>query len=121
MKNKGKETAAIFFFLLAFVQNEVTIPVFLVFIYFSLLPILIVIFAYITESYPTNIRSLTVGFFSVVQAIMTVAVPFLSAYLVSLYHTWLYCSVWGCVYVLNLVFALLLNYEPRQMELVDIL
>ena len=113
--------AAVFFFLLAFIQNEATIPVFLIFIYFSLLPILIAIYAYITESYPTNIRSLTVAYFSVVQAVVMIAVPFLSAYLVSLHHTWLYNSVWGCVYVLNLVFALLLNYEPRQMELVDVL
>ena len=113
--------AAVFFFLLAFIQTEVTIPVFLIFIYFSLLPILIAIYAYISETYPTNIRSLTVAYFSVIQALTSVGIPFISAYLVSLHHIWLYCTVWGCVYVLNLVFALLLNYEPRHRQLVDVL
>lgn len=112
--------ATIFFFLLAFVQTEVTIPIFLIFIYFSLLPILIVIYTYISESYPTNIRSLSIAFFSVVQAVTTMMIPFLSAYLVSFHHTWLYCTIWGCVYALNFVCSLILNYEPRQKSLLDV-
>ena len=112
--------ATIFFFLVAFVQSDVTIPVFLVFIYFSLLPLLTVIYAYISESYPTNIRALSLAYFMVLQALVSIAVPFLSAFLVSFHHTWLYCCVWGGTYAVNLLFALLLNYEPRQQRLLDV-
>ena len=110
----------VFFFLLAFIQNEVTIPVFLIFIYFSLMPIQFLLYTYISESYPTNIRSLSTAFFYIIQAFTGVGATFLSAYLVSLHHTWLYSTVWGSVFLVNLVFALILNYEPRQQQLLDI-
>ena len=61
--------SSIFFFLLAFVQNTVTIPVFLIFIYFSLMPVTVLLYIYVSESYPTNIRSISSAFFSSVQCI----------------------------------------------------
>lgn len=112
--------ATVFFFLLAFVQTDVTIPVFLIFIYFSVFPIQTLLLAYISESYPTNIRSLTVAFFSIVLAVFLIITPFLSAYIVSLHHRWLYWTVWGGMFALNFVFSLILNYEPHKKNLLDI-
>ena len=113
--------SSIFFFLLAFVQNAVTIPVFLILIYFSMMPIIVLLYTYISESYPTNIRSLSNAFFYSIQGIALVPTYFLSAFLTSLSYTWLYPTVWGSILIVTFIFALLLNYEPRQKKLLDII
>ena len=113
--------SSIFFFLLAFVQNAVTIPVFLILIYFSMMPIIVLLYTYISESYPTNIRSLSNAFFYSIQGIALVPTYFLSAFLASLSYTWLYPTVWGSILIVTFIFALLLNYEPRQKKLLDII
>ena len=111
--------SSIFFFLLAFVQNAVTIPVFLILIYFSMMPVTVLLYTYISESYPTNIRSISSAFFSCVQCIAIFPTFFLSAYLASFSCTWIYPLVWGCVLLISFLCALSLNYEPRQKKLID--
>ena len=112
--------ATVFFFLLAFVQYNVSIPLFLILIYFSMMPILTLLYTYISESYPTNIRSVSTAFFYFLQGLAIIPSFFLSAYLTSLPYKWLYPTVWGSMFVVNFALALVLNYEPRQKKLLDI-
>lgn len=113
--------ATVFFLLLAFVQTQISIPLFLVLIYFSMLPILPLLFTYISESYPTNIRALTTAYFYSIEALCGPALPFVGAYAVALnsYH-WVYPAVWAGIFAVQFVAALVLNYEPYGKKLQDI-
>jgi len=86
-----------------------------------MLPILPLVFTYISESYPTNIRALTTAYFYSLQALCGPAIPFVAAYAVALnsYH-WVYPAVWAGIFVVQFVAALVLNYEPYGKKLRDI-
>ena len=111
--------ASVFFVVLAFVQTTISVPVLLVFIYFCMVPNLSLIYIYISESYPTNIRSLTTAFFYSIQAICGLVFPFLGGYLVKLHMHWIYPLVWGCIFAVQFLAALVLNYEPYGKKLLD--
>ena len=110
----------IFFLLLAFLQTQISIPLLLVLIYFSMLPILPLLYTYISESYPTNIRALTTAFFYSLEPLCGLVIPFASAYVVGLNsYPWLYPAVWAGIFAVQFVTALVLNYEPYAKHLRD--
>ena len=111
--------ASIFYIVLAFVQTTISVPVLLVFIYFCMVPNLSLIYIYISESYPTNIRALTTAFFYSIQALCALVFPFLGGFLVKLRTHWIYPLVWGCIFAVQFLAALVLNYEPYGKKLVD--
>ena len=106
----------IFFFLFAFVQNSVTIPLFTVFLYFSLAPTLSLLHTYTAECYPTEIRAMALSFFDVFGVdLCAIVVPFLGGYLTDLAKniSWISPVVWGSVLALGLLVSLLLRKETR--------
>ena len=112
--------SSLFFLLLTFIQTLVSIPVFLVLIYFSTAPNTPLLYTYISESYPTNIRALTTAFFYFLQCLCGCVLPFVSAYTVgSKESDWLYPALWAGIFATQFVFALILNYEPYAKKLID--
>lgn len=113
--------SAIFFLLLAFIQNTVSIPIFLVLIYFSAAPNLGLIYTYASEAYPTTIRAISTSYFYVLQALSYVFGVFISGYVEDLPQTWLYPLVYACVFFVQLLAGLVLNHETYGKRLQDTL
>ena len=109
------------FLLLAFLQTAVTIPVFTIFIYFSLIPIMPLLFTYMAECYPTNVRTFAVSFFNNTSAVMSMIFPFVSGYLSDVSIPWLYPTVWAGLLVFQFIVSLFLNYETLNVNLIDTL
>ena len=113
--------AMIFFFLLAFIQNTVSIPVFLVLIYFSAAPNLGLLYTYVSEAYPTTIRAITTSYFYVIQMLSYMCGAFISGYVEDLPQTWLYPVVYACVFFVQFLAGLVLNHETYKRRLQDTL
>ena len=113
---------AVFLVLFAFVRTPVSIPVFIVLIYFTMNGLMPVLNTYISESYPTEIRTMAFAFTGLGNQLAGIAFPFLSGYLADLSKElpWLYSSVWAAMYFIQLVIALILNRETRGRKLPDI-
>jgi len=113
---------AVFFLLFAFVRTEVTIPLFVVLIYFFMQSLIPVLNTYISESYPTEIRAMAFGFIGLGNQFAGIGFPFLGGYLADLAKNspWLYSSVWSGMYFVQLVTSLILNRETRGRKLTDI-
>ena len=111
--------SVIFFFLFAFIQNSITIPVFTVFLYFSLSPTLGLLQTYMSECYPTEICAMALAFFDIFNAICNIFIPFCGGYLTDLTPTypWISSVVWGSVVAVGLVSSLLLRIETRGKNL----
>lgn len=112
---------AIFFFLFAFIQTPVTVPLFTMLFSFCLSPLLSLAHIYVAESYPTEIRAMAVSFYSACGSLSNIWVPFCSAYLASLSLTypWLFPTVWGAVTVFAFTVSLGLRRETRGQRLED--
>ena len=113
--------SVISFLLLAFVQTTVTIPVFTIFIYFSLTPIMPLLFTYMSECYPTTVRTFAASFFNNVTTVMTIIFSFVSGYLSDVSIPWLYPTVWAGLLVFQFIVSLFLNYETLNVNLIDTL
>ena len=113
--------SVISFLLLAFVQTTVTIPVFTIFIYFSLIPIMPLLFTYMSECYPTTVRTFAASFFNNVTTVMTIIFSFVSGYLSDVSIPWLYPTVWAGLLVFQFIVSLFLNYETLNVNLIDTL
>ena len=107
------------FLLFAFVQNEVTIPVFTILIYFSMVPINSVLNTYISEYYSTSIRTLALVFFSNLQALFEIFIPFVSGYVSDISIPWLYPVVWAGLFGFQFFMSLFLNFETLGIRLSD--
>ena len=108
------------FLLFAFVQNPIAIPVFTVLIYFSAQPMIPLLFTYMTESYPTNIRGLALGCFNNLSAAFSIFIPYLGGYLsddVSM--PWLYPTTWAGLFLVQFFAALFLRHETLGINLTD--
>ena len=113
--------SAIFFLILAVVQTEISIPVLVVFIYFSSFPILSLIYTYISEVYPTQIRSVSTAYFYVLQALSYLVGAFISNAVTDVKLHWLFPAVWSVIFVIQFGAGLVLNYEPFGKKLMDVL
>lgn len=111
--------SAIFFFLFAFVQNEVTIPLFMIFLYFALCPTIPLVHTYSAELYPTEIRTLALSLINSSESVSTIWVPFCSGYLADLsrVYPWLSPTVWGVVVVFGALVSFGLSKETRGRHL----
>ena len=113
---------AVFLLLFAFVRTPISIPVFIVLIYFTMNGLIPVLNTYISESYPTEIRTMAFAYTGLGDQLGGIAFPFLSGYLADLSKKlpWLYSSVWSAMFFIQLVIALILNRETRGQKLSDI-
>ena len=109
----------VFFLLFAFIQNEVTIPVFTILIYFSMMPIDALFNTYISECYPTSIRALALVFFNNILSISEMFIPFVSGYVSDISIPWLYPVVWAGLFGFQFVILLFFNFETLGVELID--
>ena len=108
-----------FFLLFAFIQNQVTIPVFTILIYFSMVPIYSLLNTYISECYSTSIRALALVYFSNLQALFETFIPFVSGYVSDVSIPWLYPVVWAGLFGFQFVVSLFMNFETRGIRLED--
>ena len=110
---------AILYFLFAFVQNEISIPVLTVLIYFLLIPIIPVMIIYMAESYPTEIRVMALAVVGNIAAIFSIGLTLGAGYLAeeSQRYTWLGPTVWGSMFVMQFLVELFLKHETRGKSL----
>lgn len=113
----------VFFLLFAFIHNEIATPIFIVLVYFSFVPSAGLNSTYMSESYPTEIRILAIGFFSIIQALNQIWLPFVSGYAtdVANQYTWLLPTCLAGVMLLPFISAMLLNHETRGQNLEDVI
>ncbi len=112
---------AISFFLFGFIQNEIATSVLMIFIYFSMVPIIPLLLTYISEVYPTEIRGFANGLFNSFSPLFGIGVLFASSYMteISVELPWVFPTVWGAVFLVQFVLSLLLNIETFGKELKD--
>lgn len=113
--------AIIFYLLFAFIRNKTATAVFAVFIYFAMNPIISIVYTYVSEIYPTEVRGMASGFLNTVQGIVGIALPFLSGLMADFSKTlpWLFPVVWAIVYCLLLVVSFGLRKETQGKDLPD--
>lgn len=107
------------FLLFAFVRNEVATPVLTVFLYFGMVPQISVLFTYMSEVYPTDIRTTAITFFNSLSALFDIAVPYFSGYLSDISVHWIYPTVWAGVYFFQFIVSLFLRRETLGRHLHD--
>lgn len=107
------------FILFAFIQNSVSTPVITVLLYFSMVPNVPLLFTYMSECYPTSIRTLAVGFFNNIASLAFVAIPYISGFVSTVTIPWLYPMVWAGLFGFQFIVSLFLNYETLGIELDD--
>ena len=114
--------SATFFFLFAFIQNSLTIPLFTVFLYFSLSPMIALLHTYSSEYYPTKIRAMALSFLDIFVAIFNIWIPFCSGYLLDITprYPWISPVVWGSMVVIGLLASLALRKETRGEDLNEV-
>ena len=113
--------AAISYFLFAFIQTEVTIPVFTVFVFFAIAPMTSMLFTYISESYPTDIRATAGSFIDVCSAIGGIVTSLLGGYMsdLSKRFSWLFPTATGTACVVVLFVSIFMRREPSGKKLKD--
>ena len=113
--------ASLFFLLLSLIQTTASIPVFLILIYFSTSPIYGLLYTYISECYPTSIRSITTSYFFIIQALTYMVGALGSDKAANVSQHWLFPAIFAIVYFVQLCVSLVLNYEPRGRKLKDVM
>ncbi len=101
-------------------HQDVFMPVLLILIYFCAFPVLGLIYTYVSEAYPTSIRSVTTAYFYVLQAIAFLAGSFLTSSLATQAIHWVYPLVLAGIFLIQFVAGLVLNYEPYGKKLRDV-
>jgi MFS family permease len=107
------------FLLLAFVRNQVATSVLTVFLYFGMVPQLSLLYTYMSEIYPTAIRSTAIVFNNNLAAAIGIAVPYFSGFLSQVSIPWLYPTVWAAFYSFQFVLTFLLRHETLGLNLRD--
>lgn len=85
-------------------------------------PIISIVYTYVSEIYPTEIRGIASGFMNTVQGVVGIAMPFLSGLLTDLSATrpWVFPVGWAVVYVVLLLVSFGLRRETRGKDLIDL-
>ena len=109
----------ILFTLLAFVQTEVSIPVLFVLIFFFAAPIFGLVQMYVSEFYPTSVRSVATAYFYTFQALTYLTGAMLASRAVARPEHWLFPTVFAGCFFIQLIMSLIMNYEPMGMKLHD--
>lgn len=104
----------------AFVPLHQLKTFFVITVYFSMVPIYSVLNTFTPEVYPTNVRSIAMGWVNVVIEIPGLVTPFVGEVLLSSAISWLYPVVWAAVFALQLAVTLGLGkLETAGQALVD--
>ena len=116
-------TAAVLFFLFAFIRNEIATPVFIVLIFFTMCPIVSMSYTYATEIYPTEVRTIALGTLVSIQGMVGIPARILTGFITDQTHEfpWLYQVLWGAMYLVILLVSYGLKKETRGERLEDIL
>ena len=109
--------------LFGFIQNVIATPVIIVLVYFSLVPAAGFLSTYMSESYPTEIRVMTVAFMTSIVSINGAWFPFVAGYAVDLskHRTWISPVYLAALMMVQFIFTLILNHETRGKKLVDVI
>ncbi len=107
------------FILLAFVRNQAAIAVSVVLVYFSMVPMISLLYTYISEVYPTEVRAFIIGFYANLSSGAGLFLPYVSGYLAGVEIHWLFPTVWAAMFLIQFLVSLLLNVETFKRNLVD--
>ena len=108
-----------FMALFGIVQNPIATTTFSMLLYFAMVPIFGIMYTYISEVYPTRARSVALAYMNFISSLPGLVTPFVSGYLVDVQLVWLYPAVWAVVYAVQLIAAILLRQETRDIELLE--
>jgi MFS family permease len=111
--------AVIFFLLLSLIQTPLSVSLFLMVIYFSIAPIRGLVYTYISEVYPTSIRSVTVSYFYILETVTSMGGVFAGGKAANVEQHWIFPAVFAGVYTIQLCFSFALHYEPGGKGLKD--
>ena len=111
--------AVVFFLLLSLIQTPLSISIFLMIIYFSIAPIRGLIYTYVSEVYPTSIRSVSVSYFYILETVTSMAGVFAGGKAANVEQHWIFPAVFTCVYFAQLCLSFSLRYEPGGKGLKD--
>lgn len=113
--------AMLFFLLLTLIQTSLSIPLFLIFIYFAAGPIAGLNYTYISEVYPTSIRSITTSYFYILQALTYLVGSLVSSQVADVSQHWVFPAFFTITFFVQLCFSFVLNYEPKGRKLKDLM
>lgn len=111
--------AAFFFLLLTFVQTSISIPLFLIFIFFSSAATQGVLFTYIAEVFPTSIRSVAVSYFYVLSELIYLFGSFGASAAANMSQQWVFPGVFTGIFLTQFCVSFVLIYEPKGKTLKD--
>ena len=107
------------FILLAFIRNQIATSVLTVFLYFGMVPQISLLYTYMSEIYPTSIRSTAIVFNNNLAASIVIGVPYFSGYLSQVNIPWVYPTVWAGFYLFQFFVSLFLRRETLGQNLHD--
>ena len=111
--------SAVSFGIFAAYRNDIATPVMTILIYFSMVPMISLLYTYVSEVYPTEHRSFALGYYNNLASAFNICVPFLSGYLSDVRVHWVYPTVWAGMFLFQLFMSLLLNRETVDRNLKD--
>ena len=107
------------FILLAFVRNVIATSVLTVILYFGMVPQISLLYTYMSEIYPTSIRSTAIVFNNNFAAAINIGIPYFSGYLSEVSIPWVYPTVWAGFYLFQFLVSLFLRRETLGQNLHD--
>ena len=99
--------SAISFGFFATFRDQIATPVLTILIYFSMVPMISLLYTYVSEVYPTEYRS------------FALCVPFLSGYLSDVRVHWVYSTAWAGMFLFQLIMSLFLKKDTVDKNLRD--
>jgi putative MFS transporter len=111
--------SAISFGFFAGFRDQVATPILTILIYFSMVPMISLLYTYVSEVYPTEYRSFALGYYNNLASAFNICVPFLSGYLSDVRVHWVYPTAWAGMFLFQLIMSLFLNKETVDRNLKD--
>ena len=112
--------SALFLLLFAFIEIEVLKAVFVIIVFFFIVPIYSILNTFTPEIFPTDTRSISMAWVYFIISIPSLVTAFLGASLLSSSIKWLYPTVSAVFLGLEFLFTLGLNVETAGKSLKDV-
>ena len=112
--------SALFLLLFAFIEIEVLKAVFVIIVFFFIVPIYSILNTFTPEIFPTDTRSISMAWVYFIISIPSLVTAFLGASLLSSSIKWLYPTVSAGFLGLEFLFTLGLNVETAGKSLKDV-